>query len=291
MLPGRGGPTAPSWTPPPPPRVLVFGDSYAAGHGASPATAGFAYQLRGSLGWDVTVDGVGGSGDPATGNHGEGSYLTRLARAAPGPFDLVLLQGGSNDEHQPVERLEPAVAATVTAASKRYPGAQVALMGPVALYGVVPPEKAAVHGVLERYATTAGLTFLDPIDEGWFVRGDAKTMADRATSHPNNAGYGRIRTASSTPPAPGCSREAADARGARFWVARGPAYEGDPRCGPTFDASSNARPDACPDATPGPVAAASRPRATPSGGSSAALPAWSACWSCWPRAPRSTAAR
>lgn len=186
-------PAAPTWTPPPPPRVLVLGDSYTAGHGASPATAGFAYLLRGSLGWDVTVDGVGGSGYLATGNHGEGSYLTRLARAAPGPFDLVLLQGGSNDEHRPVDRLEPAVAATVTAASKRYPGARVALMGPVAVFGVVTPEKAAVHGVLERYAAASGLAFVDPIDEGWFVRGDAKTMVDRATGHPDNAGYGRIR--------------------------------------------------------------------------------------------------
>lgn len=173
-------------------RVLIFGDSYTEGWGATPKTQGYAYRVGEALQWDVVVDGVGGSGYLATGTQNEGRYLTRLKDAPAGPFDLVVLQGGSNDEALPTNKLRPAVAATVAEVHRRYPGARLVMMGPIALYGGRPPLRDAVNGLLREYASSQGVPFLDPMAKQWFVRGEGPTMANPANGHPNNVGYARI---------------------------------------------------------------------------------------------------
>lgn len=173
-------------------RVLVFGDSYTEGYGAEPKTQGWAYKVGGPLQWDVTVDGVGGSGYLATGTRDEGSYRTRLQAAAAGPFDLVIVQGGSNDQGLPADELRPAVSRTIDALHVKYPGARLIMMGPVALYGGLPTEREAVNALLRGYARDQNLIFIDPMGEAWFARGEGKTMANPDNGHPNAAGYDRI---------------------------------------------------------------------------------------------------
>jgi len=175
------------------PRVLVFGDSYTQGVGADPLTLGYAYQLGDQLGWNVTVDGVGGSGYIAPGPPQQGPFLKRLTTAAPGPFDLILLQGSSNDERQPLADLAPAVDQTVAAFRARYPTARIILLGPIALHGSVPEAKAAVNDTLKNYAAGHQLSFIDPIAESWFAHGESRTMINPADGHPSNEGYLRIR--------------------------------------------------------------------------------------------------
>ena len=175
------------------PRVLVFGDSYTQGVGAIPETRGYAYQLGDQLGWDVTVDGVGGTGYVAPGPPQAGVFLKRLATAAPGPFDLVILQGSSNDERQPLADLAPAVDQTVLAFRARYPTARIVLLGPIALDGSAPAAKAAVNDTLKNYAASHELSFIDPIAESWFAHGESRTMANPSNGHPSNEGYVRIR--------------------------------------------------------------------------------------------------
>jgi acyl-CoA thioesterase-1 len=195
VLAGCGGPSTPA---PPPvaaarPRVLIFGDSYTEGAGAVPVTKGYAYLVGDKLGWDVTVDGVGGTGYLAPGPKKQGTFLVRLRAAPPGPFDIVVLQGSSNDERQPIARLGPAVDATLGAAQARYPDARIVLMGPVPLYGSVPLTKRAVDDTLREHAAKHGLDFLDPVAEVWFTHGESKTMANPTNGHPSNLGHERIR--------------------------------------------------------------------------------------------------
>lgn len=174
------------------PRVLIFGDSYTEGYGAVPTSEGYAYRVGAALNWQVTVDGVGGTGYVATGPRHQGDYLTRLAAAPAGPFDLVVLQGSSNDQHIPAARLQRAVEQMVSATRRRYPTAQLMMLAPVAIYGGANPERAAVGAVLADYAAAQGLPIVDPIREGWFAPGSGPTYANPVNGHPNNAGYARI---------------------------------------------------------------------------------------------------
>lgn len=174
------------------PRVLVFGDSYTAGTGAEHVRFGYARTVAGLLGWDVTVDGSGGTGYVAVGPRRQGDYLTRLASAPQGPFDLVLLQGSSNDTRQPLARLQPAADAMLQAVRLRYPTAQLAMLGPVALYGTAPRSYQDVDAVLAREAAAQRVTYIDPIAEHWFLKGESRTMANPANGHPSNAGHARI---------------------------------------------------------------------------------------------------
>jgi len=188
-------PTAPPATGPVArPRVLIFGDSYTAGHGATPETQGYAYRVGRPLGWDVTVDGVGGTGYLAVGTNGRnlGTYRTRLAAAPPGPFDVVVLQGSSNDEREPIDALPGALASTVPAFRARYPGARIVMMGPVPTFGPPVATKLAVNDVLKSYAAADGISFIDPIAGSWFGPGEWRRLTNPADGHPNNAGYGRI---------------------------------------------------------------------------------------------------
>jgi lysophospholipase L1-like esterase len=173
--------------------VLVFGDSYTQGAGADPNTLGYAYQLGHQLGWNVTVDGVGGTGYVNPGPRKTGAFLDRLASAAPGPFDLIVLQGSSNDEREPLADLAPAVDQTVLAFRAKYPTARIVLLGPIALYGSVPAPKAAVNDTLKDYAASHRLSFIDAIAESWFAHGESKTMANPVNGHPSNEGHVRIR--------------------------------------------------------------------------------------------------
>lgn len=176
------------------PRVLIFGDSYTEGLGATPLTQGYAYRVGQPLGWDVTVDGVGGTGYLALGPNGKnlGSYRTRLQAAPVGPFDIVVLQGSSNDEREPIQQLGPALQSTVPAFRLRYPGARFVMMGPVPTFGPPVATKTAVNEVLKGYASANGIQFIDPIAGSWFAPGEWRRLTNPANMHPNNAGYGRI---------------------------------------------------------------------------------------------------
>ncbi len=196
MTAGCGGATDPRPRPTPLPaqaRVLVFGDSYTEGVGAEPAHRGYAYLLGAALGWSVTVDGAGGTGYLAPAPTNRGPYRKRLAEAPAGPFDLVLLQGSTNDERQPVAGLAPAVDQTVTAFRDRYPGARIIMLGPIALRGVVSEPKAAVNETLKAYAQAHQVTYIDAVAESWFATSEVRTMVNPNDGHPSNAGHQRIR--------------------------------------------------------------------------------------------------
>ncbi|MCW2809736.1 MAG: lipolytic protein family, partial [Friedmanniella sp.] len=173
-------------------RALILGDSYTEGRGAVPLTEGYAYQVGARLGWDVTVSGVGGSGYLNPGPQLAGDYRTRLAAQPATPMDVVVLQGSSNDSKYPLEQLVPAVQATVAAVRARYPAARLLILGPVALYGQPIPAVAAVHDQLRAYALAHDITFIDPIEEAWFVRGESRVVANPENGHPSNVGHARI---------------------------------------------------------------------------------------------------
>jgi acyl-CoA thioesterase-1 len=173
------------------PYVLIFGDSYTEGYGAHPETEGFAYKVGALLGWRVQVDGVGGTGYVNPGPKNQGTYETRFSRLPKAKYDLIVIEGGSNDSRLPIEQLEPAVEATLRTVRAKFPTAQIALMGQLETHGTANEPRAAVNTVLTRYAAANRLVFFSPLCEKWFTRAEVSTLVNPANGHPNNAGYAR----------------------------------------------------------------------------------------------------
>jgi acyl-CoA thioesterase-1 len=177
---------------PTPPRVLLMGDSYTEGWGADPLSEGFAFHIAGPLGWRLTRDGIGSTGYLNPGLKQQGTYPQRLWRHPADAYDLVVLQGGSNDEKAPEADIAKAVDLTVRTVRRRYPSARILVMEPIAPTGTVGGNRAKVNRVLAASTTRSSLLLIDPTAERWFVSGDAATMVNPEKGHPNNAGYARI---------------------------------------------------------------------------------------------------
>lgn len=181
-----------SLTLPADPSVLILGDSYTEGYGAEPETKGWAYLVGKPLGWQVTVNGVGGTGYVNAGPQAQGTYLQRLAGLQGRSFDLVVLQGGSNDRDTAYPALRDTVTRTVDAVRTQFPSAPVVILGPSTPYGKSDGTRILMQCVLAGYAAQQGVPFLDPIAEDWFVDGDGDRYANPANGHPSNAGYRHI---------------------------------------------------------------------------------------------------
>lgn len=176
------------------PRVLLIGDSFAEGYGASNVDAGWASIASRSLGWRTTFDAVGGTGyvkDLATdGRHGL-DYPSRVGRhvRAGAEFDLVVLQGGLNDWRSTNAELGAAVATTVRSARAAWPGAAVVVFGPAEPLGdgVVRLEKLPA---IRDAAEAEGALFIDTsLPEPWINAGNTEQFDLGDGLHLNDAGY------------------------------------------------------------------------------------------------------
>ena len=159
----------------PQPVVLLVGDGYADGDGASSAGTSFPSILASTLGWDVrlaTARGAGYVGDPT---------LLELFTDSPGSVDpdLVLVQGGyggggGNDE------VRSAVEELAAAVGDRYPDAHVVVLSPFGAGGTEETAqeegrettKAQERTVARTWREDPGVLVLRPLPEGW---GDALT--------------------------------------------------------------------------------------------------------------------
>ena len=172
------------------PRVLLLGDSYTKGIGAAPETMGFAYRIAAPLGWQLTHDGKGGSGYANPSNHNDGVYADRLWQFPVNGYDLVVLQGSSNDR----DRLDLAtrINITIRTVQKREPHARIVMLGPTNPYGNPGADMLLVNAKLKAGAAAYGIPFMDALAEHWFVPGDSVEFGNPVNGHPNNAGYARI---------------------------------------------------------------------------------------------------
>lgn len=189
-LPASAGP---SEDPGPQVRAYFFGDSLMAGTGASPRRPVMARVAAARLGWSVDVDAWGGTGYTTTGR--SPGYLERLRRpgALRGTYDVVLLEGGTNDARvrSSPRQVQAAVRELVAHVQERQPQAQVVLMG---AYdppppGRVDPHRSTVDRAIEQVAGQLGLPFFSPISGGW-TTGQPASFLDADRLHPSTRGYG-----------------------------------------------------------------------------------------------------
>jgi lysophospholipase L1-like esterase len=174
------------------PRVLLVGDSYTYGGGAVPLSEGYAYKVAAPLGWDLTRDGAWGTGYVNPGTQGLGRFGDRLWKHPADAYSLVVIQGSSNDERYDSGTVKGGVNMTVRTVQRRYPHAQLLLVGLTTPYGSPSADRVRVNSVVRGYAAEKGVLFVDPLAERWFVPGDGSWAANPDNGHPSNAGHRRI---------------------------------------------------------------------------------------------------
>ena len=173
-------------------RAYFFGDSLMGGTGASPRRPVMARIAAARLGWDVEVDAWGGTGSTTSGERPP--YLDRLRApgALSGTYDVVLLEGGTNDARNAgdPERVREAVEDVVAEVRRRQPQAQIVLMGaydPPAP-GTAHPGRTVVDDIVEEVADDEGLPFFSPLSGGW-SEGQPPSFLHPDRLHPNDEGY------------------------------------------------------------------------------------------------------
>ena len=166
----------------PQPVVLLVGDGYAEGRGASNPGNSYASLISKELGWDVrlaTAPGAGYLSDPS---------LLDLFTDSPASVDpdLVIIQGGyggdgSNDAAKAaVEELDAAIA-------DRYPAAAVVAVSP--FWPGVPNQQAETRErtVARAWREDPDVLVLRPQPDGW-------SIFDTVDGAPDDAGHELIAT-------------------------------------------------------------------------------------------------
>lgn len=179
---------------PPAPRALVVGDSFTEGYGASSAEATWASIAAGTLGWQATIDGVGGTGftkrSATDGSQGVG-FRDRLLRHADDgvDYDVVVLQGGLNDWKASAVQESAAVRHAVHTAQDAWPDAVVVVFGPAEPLadGV---KRLELLPAIRDASEEAGAVFIDPsAPTPWITPANTDVLDLGDGLHLNDAGY------------------------------------------------------------------------------------------------------
>jgi lysophospholipase L1-like esterase len=169
--------------------VLVVGDSWSAGRSAEPGY-GYVDLLTDRYGWDTTVDAESGTGYVEVRGQTGSVFASRIRQidTSVNP-QLVILQGGLNDEGVAGARLRRAVSDAIDAATSRFPAAKVVLLGPSAPRWPVAKGIGLVSEEIAEVAKSTGLEYISPLDQHWVTTENFYAFIDEATSHPSDQGH------------------------------------------------------------------------------------------------------
>ena len=177
---------------PSPANVLMLGDSYMLGTGADDRrSTAWAPQVAAALGWNATIDGLGGTGftvgRPDTGS---GRFIERIQARAGEAYDLVFIEGGQNDHLASKEELHVAVNEVIVTAQAQWPEAKIIVMGPTA-----PEPLGSMLGRISEPITAEaqalGVLAINPIQSKWMTVENSPGF-DLDGAHVNQAGHDYI---------------------------------------------------------------------------------------------------
>jgi lysophospholipase L1-like esterase len=173
-------------------RAYFFGDSLMAGTGASPVRPVMARVAAARLGWDVEVDAWGGTGWTTTGP--SPGYPERLRRpgALTGRYDVVLLEGGTNDARvgSAPATVRAAVHEAVAEVRRRQPQAQVVIMGAYDPPGVLDLRRGVADAAVRAAADELDVPFFSPRSGRWPDGHAPQRFLSDDGLHPDEDGYG-----------------------------------------------------------------------------------------------------
>jgi lysophospholipase L1-like esterase len=170
-------------------RAYFFGDSWTEGQVARRGR-GFPYVTSELLGWTAEVDGVGGTGYIRARRPSTQTYPVRAA-AIPvrAKADIVIVEGGLNDEGGDLTLLKPAVRRTVDALQARFPGKPLVVLGPAPRSLPVPADLKQIDLLIRDECRDLGVLYISPIEREWITGLNFRDIIDPASHHPSTAGH------------------------------------------------------------------------------------------------------
>ena len=169
-------------------RIVVIGDGYTArtAQGGEDPLAWPALLEQRLDDADVEVSAADGAGFVTPNVFGR--TIGSLAAAAPmADADLIVVFGGRADGPVPPEEVATAAGAVLERARVAAPDAPILVIGPAWPDAQVPPEVLADRDAIAGVAAQAGVPFVDPLAEGWFVDRVDLIAADGV--HPTPQGH------------------------------------------------------------------------------------------------------
>lgn len=167
--------------------IYAIGDSWAAGL-YSDAQHALIQDAADELGATATVDGESGSGYLIA-PPGTRTYPERAAAVpADTDADLVIVQGGSNDDIADLKALPAAVTRTVEGIRHSLPRATIVLLGPGPDPWPVSDVQRKVGDIIAAQGARLGVRVISPLQEDWFTAGDVDDIIDPVTAHPTVQG-------------------------------------------------------------------------------------------------------
>lgn len=152
-------------------RVLVLGDSYTAGEGASRSQLSFIARVGRAAGWAVDNQAQGGTGylkavttdgEAACGSAACPRFGQALRKASTGaPPDLVLVSGGRNDLSLPRQEVAKSIAKLFSDVRRYFPRARLAVVAPLWDFSAQPPALSRLRADVATAARASGYVMLD----------------------------------------------------------------------------------------------------------------------------------
>lgn len=175
---------------PQPRNVLIVGDSYAAGTGATDLYGGFAELTAVRMGWFANLDAQGDTGfvaDGHTADPAHSPYPSRLATDRRYLADYVIITGGRNDAANP--NAPEAASSYLKDVRLTFAKAKLVVVAPFWSNSNPPPGLLAIRDSEQRTATQLGAVFIDPLAGRWITDEDAAQLIGPDHTHPTPAGH------------------------------------------------------------------------------------------------------
>jgi lysophospholipase L1-like esterase len=121
------------------------------------------------------------------GAEGKSAIPTRLGDAVAGKPQLVIVEGGFNDDGFPPEQVTAAADRTfMDLRSALGPSPSIVVIGPVASPGKPATVLRPISDAIRQAAKKNGVLYVDPIEENWLAEPEL-FVSDGY--HPNSAGH------------------------------------------------------------------------------------------------------
>ncbi|MFC5061719.1 SGNH/GDSL hydrolase family protein [Actinomycetospora atypica] len=170
--------------------AAVIGDSISAGTAQGGLGAANWTKLLGAQRqWDVVNTSIGGTGylNPGTAAPFQAAQLDKVVTSQP---KIVIVEGSPNDITLPVGQVSAAADRLYRDLAARLPGVRIIAVGPF-WNGTTRDDAMEWVDALADTAAKAGVTWIDPMREGWFTgaydQGRGLIGPDRV--HPTDAGH------------------------------------------------------------------------------------------------------
>lgn len=173
------------------PTLLAIGDSYVGGTG-DPSIVIYPEQVAETMGWNVRVDAVGGSGYLPR-NRPTGEPVPTLAERLPQDIanydpDIILIDAGRNDLGSPAAEIAPAMTSYLRDVRSAWPQATIVVVKPQYASPVVTPNYAELSVAIDQTAAEIGAQTIDPVAGRWWDIPDLESMLLSDKIHLNSAG-------------------------------------------------------------------------------------------------------